>query len=133
MPQLAGAAILAPVPLFSSDSARAAGAKGNATQARLRAAAGIHRAQVAELAAIPSEYASSRLIRVRDLLNQIDSQLAAELLRAVPDSRRLKELADAAHRLQEQERTLAGRPLPGSRRPGEAAAPAPRPGLPTPR
>ena len=58
------------------------------------------------------EFAARRLMRVREQLQRLDD-LAAQ----ATDSKVLKELADATTRLAEQERILAGRPLPGSRRP----------------
>ena len=71
-----------------------------------------------ELAVIPADSAESftmrRLMRVRCQLEKLD-RLAA----TAHSSKRLKELADATTRLSEQERILAGRPLPGSRRPRE--------------
>jgi hypothetical protein len=57
-------------------------------------------------------FAQLRLIRVRAQLDKIDALMAE-----CSDTKQLKELADAAHRLQEQERVLDGRPLPGSRKP----------------
>jgi hypothetical protein len=52
-------------------------------------------------------------MRVREQLERLD-RLASE----EDDPKQLKALADATTRLSEQERLLAGRPLPGSRRPG---------------
>ena len=53
-----------------------------------------------------------RLMRVRAQIERIDALLADE-----DEPKQLKELADALTRLADQERILAGRPLPGSRRP----------------
>jgi hypothetical protein len=58
------------------------------------------------------DFAGRRLKRVRDQLDRLDGIAAEET-----DPKRIKELADATTRLSEQERVLAGRPLPGSRRP----------------
>lgn len=58
------------------------------------------------------DFADRRLLRVREQLEKLDALAAGE-----KDTKRLKELADATTRLSEQERILAGRPLPGSRRP----------------
>ncbi len=121
------------MPLFTSQTAKAAASLSTQARANRAQAARSHRSLVLSLADSATDYADSRLIRVRDLLNQLDGQLSAELLRAVPDSKRLKELADAAHRLQEQERTLCGRPLPGTTRRDGPAAPLPRAKLPDPR
>ena len=67
---------------------------------------------VSNPAALLDEFAARRLMRVREQLQRLDD-LAAQ----ATDSKVLKELADATTRLAEQERILAGRPLPGSRRP----------------
>jgi hypothetical protein len=45
-------------------------------------------------------------------LNRLDSMMAKEM-----DPQRLDRLASAQSKLSEQERILAGRPLPGSRKP----------------
>lgn len=59
-----------------------------------------------------NSFAGRRLMRVREQLERLD-RLASE----EDDPKQLKALADATTRLSEQERLLAGRPLPGSRRP----------------
>jgi uncharacterized membrane protein YccC len=61
---------------------------------------------------IVSDFQTVRLTRVREQLDRIDSMLSTE-----EDPKRIKELADATARLQEQERQLANRPMPGSLRP----------------
>jgi hypothetical protein len=72
----------------------------------------------ATLAEIPTQdFIGLRLSRVRAQLDRLDALLAA-----TTDTKAIKELADATKRLQDQERELSGRPLPGSRRP----APEPR-------
>ena len=43
------------------------------------------------------------------------------LMSQTEDPIRIKAFADASHRLQEQERLMSGRPLPGSIRPATAA------------
>ncbi len=58
------------------------------------------------------DFASRRLMRVREQLQRLDDLAALAV-----EPKALKELADATTRLAEQERILAGRPLPGSRRP----------------
>ena len=65
-------------------------------------------------------FAKRRLARVRAQLDRLDDELAECSLE---DSKRIKELTDAQLRLSEQERILAGRPLPGSRRPAAERAP----------
>jgi len=74
----------------------------------------------------PQDFISTRLSRVRAQLDRLD-----QLLSIATDTKAIKELADATKRLQDQERELSGRPLPGSRRPAPepspSARPAPRP------
>jgi len=73
-------------------------------------------AKVTALAPLPAEqlsgYVEKRLVRVRRQLDRIDEMLMEE-----SDPQKLDRLAAASMRLAEQERILAGRPLPGSRRP----------------
>ena len=76
-------------------------------------------AKVSALAPLPAEelsgYAQNRLARVRKQLDRIDALMLTET-----DPGKLDRLASAQNRLSEQERILAGRPLPGSiRRPVE--------------
>ena len=54
----------------------------------------------------------ARLERVRLQLDRVDAMMLTE-----DDPQRLDRLASAQMRLSEQERILAGRPLPGSRKP----------------
>jgi hypothetical protein len=63
-----------------------------------------------------SSFPRLRLMRVRGQLTRLDVMMMEESTKKTPDTKKLKELADAAHRLQEQERILDNRPLPGSRR-----------------
>lgn len=68
-------------------------------------------------------FAVRRLTRVRAQLDRLDALMCEE-----SDPKRLKELADASSRVSAQEFALAGRPLPGSRRPaptGKLQASAP--------
>lgn len=83
--------------------------------------------------AIGLDYTAIRLMRVRKQLDRLD-ELASE----ETDPKRCKEFADATSRLQEQERQLAGRPLPGTLKPSSKAPratqtlPEPTPIEPTP-
>ena len=63
---------------------------------------------------------------MRVQLDRLDQEIDAEI---GGDSKRLKELVDAQMRLSEQERILAGKPLPGSRRP--KAEKSEKPAIPT--
>jgi hypothetical protein len=58
----------------------------------------------------------------------VAERITEELEAEKPDSRRLRDLSDAQAKLAEQERILAGRPLPGSRRPGTTKDPGPQVG-----
>lgn len=58
-----------------------------------------------------------RLQRVREHLRQIDTQIAQQTRKPNPDGQTLNWLCTAQARLSEQERVLAGRPMPGSLRP----------------
>jgi hypothetical protein len=65
------------------------------------------------------DYPAIVIARTRTQLDLISKQVTAELEKDKPDSRRLRDFADAQTRLSEQERILSGRPLPGSRRPAQ--------------
>jgi hypothetical protein len=58
------------------------------------------------------EFVTARLVRVRKQLNRLDNLMETET-----DPQKLDRLASAQARLAEQERLMAGRPLPGSCRP----------------
>lgn len=68
------------------------------------------------------DYGVRRLARVRAQLDALDRAIE-RIIENPRDSKGLKELVDAQTRLAEQERILAGRPLPGSRRPAREKAP----------
>jgi hypothetical protein len=59
-----------------------------------------------------NDFQSRRLVRVRAQLERIDY-----MLMTARGSKRIKELSDASARLSVQEFALAGRPLPGTKRP----------------
>lgn len=69
------------------------------------------------------DYQVRRLHRVRVQLDQLDEAITRETAKERPDGQRLNWLAQAQDRLSEQERILAGRPLPGSRRPSPDRTP----------
>jgi hypothetical protein len=62
-----------------------------------------------------TDYQKVRLARVRAQLARVDEMIDEET-----DPKLLNQLAQAQDRLAEQERKLAGRPLPGSHRPRQA-------------
>ena len=78
------------------------------------------------------DYPAIVLARVRGQLDLVAKQITLELLKDKPDSRRLRDLTDAQTRLSEQERILAGRPLPGSHRPSTKRDPDKTPAEATP-
>lgn len=65
----------------------------------------------------PDSYTGDRLSRVRSQLDRLDVMMQTET-----DPQRLDRLASAQAKLAEQERQLAGRPLPGSLRPSNRPA-----------
>ena len=100
------------MPLITPETAREMQARGRlAIQAREN----LLRDTIATLVADPGlDFHIKRLARVRAQLTRIDDELEGC---SFGDSKRIKDLTDAQLRLSEQERILAGRPLPGSRRP----------------
>ena len=72
------------------------------------------------------DYAQAVLERTRTQLDLVAQRITEELESDMPDTRRLRDLADAQHKLSEQERILAGRPLPGSKKPAPERATKPR-------
>ena len=109
------------MPLFTSANAREMARRGNVARWSRPVAEPVQRAMPASPASVAGpvadEYQQRRLARVRRQLDDNDAHVDAELAKRQPDARRLKELVDAQIRLSEQERLLAGRPMPGSLRP----------------
>ena len=62
-------------------------------------------------------FVQSRLDRVRAQLDLIDSRIKEQCEKEIPDGQTLNWLCSAQARLSEQERQLAGRPMPGSLKP----------------
>jgi hypothetical protein len=106
-----------PAPRWDAVQARAAALKSVANRAKRKAEriASADRPPAPEpnkpLPALDG-YSEKRLMRVRKQLDTIDAMLLGET-----DPQRMDRLAAASARLCEQERQLAGRPLPGSYRP----------------
>lgn len=75
----------------------------------------------AKLTVVKDGYLEKRLKTVRAQLDRIDTLMASE-----EDPQRLDRLASAQARLAEQERLLADRPMPGSKRPAPERAPRSR-------
>ena len=108
------------MPLFTVESARLAGLKSAALRKQAR-----DNPPPPPIIPLPEPstteedtFHSRRLDRVRRQLDSVDAAIQTEANRKEPDGQRLNWLASAQERLAEQERVLAGRPLPGSRRPG---------------
>lgn len=62
-------------------------------------------------------YAEQRLARVRNQLDLVDCRIREEAAKQTPDGQLLNWLAAAQARLNDQERELSGRPLPGTLKP----------------
>ena len=107
------------MPRFNSANAKEMAAKSHAARLQRRTSGNLagetfpQTPQVGQEEAA-NDYVARRLARVRKQLDSVDAAIE-ECIGG--DSKRLKELTDAQMRLAEQERQLAGRPLPGSRRP----------------
>ena len=88
---------------FTKENAREYNRKAIAAREAAKAAARL----------VAENYAGDRLKRVRAQLAKVDAMIEQE-----DDPQRLDRLASAQARLSVQEFALAGRPMPGSRRPG---------------
>lgn len=107
------------MPLFTRENAREYAAKGNAVRWSPE-----HRnpkpppepANAPRVAAI-DPFVNERLYRVRAQLDLIDKRIKEQCEKATPDGQTLNWLCSAQARLSEQERMLAGRPVPGSLKP----------------
>lgn len=119
--------------LFSTANARQMAARSHeARRLRLAQAESHADSPTAGRAPVTDSYLLQRLARVREQLRRLDDWISEELKAKTadgqprqPDGQRIDRLAAASARLTEIERTLAGRPLPGSLRPRE---PRSRPG-----
>lgn len=108
-----------PSTLFTAETARKAALASvaarrlNAQRLKAIAKAALDNPQTAaQPPAQVDDYSARRIMRVREQLNRIDDMLLRE-----EDPQKIDRLASAQLRLSEQERILAGRPLPGSRKP----------------
>lgn len=111
------------MPLITPQTAAELAAKSHEARRRnkeLREQSDTEPQPIPQTEPIALDFAAQRLSRVRTQLDRIDALAAEET-----DPKQLKFLADAAGRLQEQERQLAGRPLPGTLKP--SAKPPRRP------
>lgn len=113
---------------------RAKAAKAaNAERARQRIAAAenvlaqLNPEQVTKVAnayADPDAYSTVRLARVRGQLASLDKRIESMILEGSDENAAaLARLCDSQAKLAEQERILAGRPLPGSHRPRQSSGP----------
>lgn len=117
------------MPLFTPDTARENAAKAHQARRRNEEVRAIAVAepvtpppeppQVAAPLAETEVYVSNQLVYVRAHIARVDKLLEKET-----DALSLDRLARARNTLAEQERILAGRPLPGALRPGKPGKPA---------
>jgi hypothetical protein len=109
--------------LFTSANAKEMAARGNAAKARAKRQREENIAKANAIATLPPDeiYKNRRLVRVRKQLERLDDMMERER-----DPQKLDRLASAQARLSVQEFALAGRPMPGSRRPAREK-PARRP------
>lgn len=77
--------------------------------------------ELALAASSVTDFASVSLVHVREHIARLDGLLAQELKANAPRAAALRDLAHARKALADQERQLAGRPLPGSLRPSTRA------------
>ena len=108
------------MPLFTAETARAAAILSHSA----RSARNAPPIQPPTLAAIPQpatiadDYAARKLARVRGQIERVES-----LLDDSDEPQAVDRFCNALTRLYDLERILAGRPLPGSRRPKEERSP----------
>ena len=101
--------------LFTTANAKEMSARGNAAKALAKQRREEALAKADEIPDLePDEvFKNGRLARVREQLERVDRMISTET-----DAQKLDRLASAQARLSVQEFALAGRPMPGSRRPG---------------
>lgn len=109
-------------PFINSENAKLLAKKSwDARRAKKQAAQEIEQASnqpSKPLQKASDDYTASRLVRVRKQLNMLDKMLEEE-----SSAQAIDKLASAIAKLSELERTLAGRPLPGSFRPVQSRGP----------
>lgn len=135
--------LLLAMPTLTADQAREMQVKAVASRrksvAELQAAAAIGRAMSAKAVemiqssgagdanaeASASVYLSNRLVRVREQIASLEERLTTLLVDSDPieAASAIDRLCAAKAKLSEEERILAGRPLPGSHRPRQSAGP----------
>src|SRR5262245_45793669 len=98
--------------LFTRENAREMAARSNAIQRERRRESQTLAPLSPPATGDHDPYVASRLMRVREQLNRLDSMMSKET-----DPNKLDRLASAQSKVAEQERILDGRPLPGQRRP----------------
>lgn len=123
------------MPRFTRETAAIMAAKANASRWSPAARATREAQRLADLAEslkppaiipppVPDDsFLLRRLNRVRIQLDLIDKAIEREGGKQCVDAQRLNWFCSAQERLAEQERVMAGRPLPGSRRPREDRGP----------
>ncbi len=109
--------------LITPENAAKLQAKSRQSIREKKAAMQAELARLNDLAMLPApadvmpDYPKLVLTRVRLQLDLINERLTEQLVKGSPDPQAIDRLANAQMRLAEQERILAGRPLPGSRKP----------------
>lgn len=98
--------------MFTKENAAILGAKGGINSGIAKREAAQEQVEIVAETSQISDYEVKTLVRVRLQLDMIFEQFIKE-----KDPSKLDRLASAQARLSEQERQLAGRPLPGSLRP----------------
>lgn len=111
-----------PTALFTPETAREYGRRGNAAKAILRAAARESAALATQAASEPA-YLEKVKARARAQVLVLLTRIEEESAKPKIDGGTLDRLASALERLAELERVLDGRPSPGTRRPAPEVAP----------
>ena len=98
---------------------------GRALSAKANELVSTPAAAVATTDAAANDYLSSRLMRVREQIASLEERLTSLLVDGDPveAASAIDRLCAAKAKLSEEERILAGRPLPGSHRPRQTSGP----------
>ena len=107
--------------VFTAETASEMGRKGaeiaNLVIKQRKLDAELRRLEEEKAAALIETYEGKTLMRVRLQLDKVFQAFMEESDKSNPDAAKLDRLASAQARLGEQERQLAGRPMPGSLKP----------------
>lgn len=103
--------------LFTKENAAKYGAIGGKLSGISKFEALKRQAQQTAIAEMETSYEGKTLLRVRIQLDRLYEAFMSEVGKRDIDAAKLDRIAAAQSRLAEQERQLAGRPLPGSLKP----------------